>query len=108
MKKIELDWSKLDGMLQYNASLPQCAELLEVSEDTIERRIKAKHKCTFHEYKQKKMGRTSIRLQQKAITMGLDGSIPMLIFCLKNIAKWSDNPLLEEDSSPPEFVSGAI
>lgn len=89
MKK-ELDWSVLDGILQFNATKPQCASILLMSDDTIDRRIKEKFDCTFEEYKTTKMGLTKIKLQQKAIQMALNGNATMLIFCLKNLCGWAD------------------
>lgn len=88
--KIQLDWATIDGILQFAATKKQCAAILEVSEDTIDRRIKEQKKMTFEDYKETKLGITKIKLQQKAIKMGLDGNPAMLIFCLKNLCGWSD------------------
>ena len=46
-KKIELNWDKLDSYLQFKASRKVCAHLLEVSEETIERRIREKYDKNF-------------------------------------------------------------
>jgi hypothetical protein len=89
-KKIEINWDKLDSYLQFKASLRVCALLLEVSEDTIERRIKEEKNCTFSEYQEKMMAPLQMKLVNKAIRMALDGNVTMLIFCLKNICKWTD------------------
>lgn len=98
-KRKELDWATIDGVLQFNATKPQCAKILDVSEDTIDRRIKEKHKQTFQEYKETQMGLTKISLQQKAIQMALAGHATMLIFCLKNLCEWKDNPEMVQDSN---------
>ena len=45
---------------------------------------------TFEEYKDSKMDRTRLKLQQKAIIMANNGNATMMIFCLKNLCKWSD------------------
>lgn len=99
MPKIELDWGKLDAILQFNPTLVICAELLEISIDTIERRIKDAHNCTFLEYKNRKMGLVKIKLQQKAITMALGGNTAMMIFTLKNLCGWADKFVHSEDPS---------
>lgn len=88
----ELNWEVLDGILQFNATKRQCADILNISEDSIERKIKKKHKKTFSEYRDGKMSKTVIKLQQKAIESALQGSYTMNIFCLKNLAGWKDSP----------------
>ncbi len=45
--KIEMNWVALDGYLQYGATKIDAAELLGVSEDTIDRRIKERFGVTF-------------------------------------------------------------
>lgn len=88
--KTEVDFGKLDAMLQFKVSLRFCADYLGVSIDSIRRRIKEKYDMTFKEYHELKMERTATKLQQKAIEMALDGNNTMMIFCLKNLAKWAD------------------
>ena len=91
-KKIELNWDKLDLILQFKPSKDVVADILEVSEDTIERRIKEVKKCTFMEYRNRKMAPVKIRLVRKAIDKAMNGDNTMLIFCLKNFCGWSDRP----------------
>ena len=45
---------------------------------------------TFGEYHELRMENTATKLQQKAIEMALKGDRTMMIFCLKNLAKWAD------------------
>ena len=97
-KRKEIDWGKLDAILQFRPPLKTASEILEVSHDTLERRIKEKYDMTFTEYRDLKMGRVVLKLQQKAITDALAGNNTMLIFCLKNICGWSDNPNKEEET----------
>ena len=63
---------------------------MDVSEDTLERRIKEKHKCTFTEYADKMMAPIKLKLVQKALSKALDGDNTLLIFCLKNLCGWAD------------------
>jgi len=88
--KVEINWDKLDALLQFKVSLKFCAEYMGVTIDAIRRRIKEKHNMTFGEYHELKMERTATKLQQKAIEMALGGNTTMMIFALKNLAKWSD------------------
>lgn len=88
--KKEIDWKILDTLLQFKVTLKFCADYLETSVDTIQRRIKEEKKMTFEQYHHSKLSRTAVKLQQKAIEMALKGDRTMLIFCLKNLAGWSD------------------
>ncbi len=88
--KKPFDWSKFDGMLIFDASKIACSQFLDVSPDTIERRVKEKHKMTFTAYKKIKLETTVLRLKQKMINKALKGDNVCLIFTLKNISDWSD------------------
>lgn len=88
--KRDFNWSVLDSILQFNATKPQCAAMLETSDDTIDRRIKKEYGLTFEQYKETKLGLTKIKLQQKAIQLAVGGNAVMLIFCLKNLCGWKD------------------
>lgn len=89
--KAPFSWDKLDGLLAYKSSLVVCADILECHENTIKNHIKARFDMTFTEYAEKKLSRTKVKLVQKAIEMANSGHATMMIFCLKNICKWSDN-----------------
>lgn len=97
--KVELDWGRLDALLQFKATLKFCAEYLEVSVDSIQRRIKEEKGITFEEYAALKLNRTAVKLQQKAIEMALGGNTTMMIFALKNLAGWSDKMETKLDTS---------
>ena len=91
--KIEFDdskWKELDALLQFKVTLAFVCDYLGVSRETVMRRIKEKFDMTFGEYHELKMQRTATKLQQKAIEMALAGNTTMMIFALKNLAKWSD------------------
>lgn len=88
--KIPLDYKELDALLQFKVTKSFCADYLKVSENTIDRRLREDHDKTFGEYHELKIERTGVKLQQKAIEMALKGDRTMLIFSLKNLAKWSD------------------
>jgi len=90
--KIEIDWSKLEGLVSVDACLPACAQLLGCSEDTIERRIKESYNCTFAEYKSKHLKATVVKLKNKMISKALKGDNVCLIFALKNLSDWQDKP----------------
>lgn len=90
--KKDFNWQVLDAILELNAKQRFCAEKLNVSEDTIERRIREEYNMTFAEYRDKRRDNVRIKLVETALDKALTGNITMLIFCLKNYCGWSDNP----------------
>lgn len=95
-------WDKLDGLLAFKSGLVICSEVLGVHENTIKNHIKKRYSQTFTEYAERKMSRTKVKLVQRAIESAMSGNNVMLIFCLKNLCKWSDSG--EDDS----VVSGKV
>jgi len=101
-KKIELDYKIIDSALHYNATLAQLSFLLEckgikICAKTLGRRIEGDKGITFEEYREKFRGSLKLKLVQKAVQMALTGDRTMLIFCLKNIAGWSDRNEIEQN-----------
>ena len=90
MTKKELNYDALDALLQYKTTRQFCADYLQVSEDTIERRLKEDKGMTFTEYQKVRSGKMAVKLQQKAIDLAMAGNPTMMIFCLKNLAGWAD------------------
>lgn len=102
--KLDFDWDKFDAILRFGPSQQMCADIMEVSIDTIQRRIKEKHDMAFGRYRESRMSLTKLKLQQKAITKALGGDNCMLIFCLKNRCGWKDNPdAVEEEIDEMDF-----
>lgn len=102
--KTKIDWDKLNAMLQFGPTLRLCAEELGTTEKTLQRHIKREHNMTFEDYKDSKMDKTRLRLQEKAIMMASNGNATMMIFCLKNLCKWSDNQQIVGSNVPVKFV----
>lgn len=106
-KKIVFDeakWRELDALLQFRVTIAYCADYLGISRDTLIRRVRETHNLTFLEYHKLRMERTATKLQQKAIELALKGNSTMMIFCLKNLAGWSDKHEQEVNITNFEFV----
>lgn len=82
--------------------LRDAAEILDVSEDTLTRYCR-KQGCTYAEFRDKKMAKTRMMLIKKALDMAQNGNATMLIFCLKNLCQWADNPEIMEEDNTLEF-----
>ena len=96
--KLEFDWSKLDAVLQYGASLKDCANIMDCCADTVEKRIKKERGMRFSEYRDKRMTGVKFTLIQKAIEAAKNGNTTMLIFCLKNLCGWADKQEQDNDT----------
>jgi thymidylate kinase len=103
-KQKPVDWESLDALLQYSPTMTDCSDLLDVSVKTLERRIKKKYKMTFREYREKKMSRTRMKLVKKALEKAFGGDNVMMIFCLKNICHWQNDPEPPVQEEELEFV----
>ena len=76
----DFNWELIDGVLQFGANLIDCSELLKVSDDTIQRRIKKEFNCTFTEYRHKKMSKMRMKLLQKQYEVAMSGNVALLIW----------------------------
>jgi AraC-like DNA-binding protein len=88
--KKELDWKVLDSILQFGATLIDCAEMCEMSDDSIQRRIKDEYGCTFTEYRNRKMSRMRVKLLQKQYESAMAGNTALLIWLGKQHLGQSD------------------
>jgi len=85
-----VNWDKLEAYCQYDISLRTAASMLDMSYDTLRRRILEKYNISWGDYKKQFLDQMAFRLKNKALTMALSGDRTMLIFSLKNMAGWSD------------------
>lgn len=93
--RIKLDWEKLDSCLFFGATAVECEELTGVSFDTIKRRIKAKFKMGFAEYRDKKMSKAKQNLRRKQYETAMGGNVTMQIWLGKQWLGQSDK--IEKD-----------
>lgn len=78
--KKELDWKLLDSILQFGARLIDCSEMCNMSDDSIQKRIKEEHGCTFSEYRNRKMSKMRMKLLQKQFDVAMSGNVALLIW----------------------------
>ena len=104
MTKTEIDFNALDALLQFKVTKRFCADYLQVSEDTIDRRIKEVHGLTFSEYQSLRMGRTAVKIQQKIVELALKGNPKLLEVAAKYLAGWTEKSDLLITSSDLKIV----
>lgn len=98
----ELNHQNLIKLMRFRPTLKETANWFNVSEDTIERRVKKFEKLTFAEFKTKYNLDIKHKLMDKAIDMALAGNATMMIFALKNYCGWTDQKQ-PEVSEPQVF-----
>lgn len=102
---IDFNWDRLESLCQRSMGLADCSEIMQVSESTIQRRIKDEFNLTFEAYKDKKMALTRLNLIQKALDRVESGNITMHIFLLKNMCKMADKvETISETKLGKDFV----
>ncbi len=100
VQHLKMDWKKLDTILQFGPTLDTCSEVLGVSPDTIERRIKKRFDMSFGQYRLQKMGPAKLRLLQLAFEKVERGDTRLLIYMLEKFAAWeSQNVSQLEDNN---------
>ena len=102
--RLEFNWEKFDAILRFKPTKQICSDIMEVSEDVIERRIREKYDCTFSEYRSRRMGPTRIKIAEKLIEMALQGNVPCLIYASKVFLGWSDKPSEENHQEVANVV----
>lgn len=96
--QVDIDWNVMDSILQFGARLIDCSEMLKVSEDTIQNKIKEKFGITFSEYREKKMSTMRVKLLQKQFEGAMKGNTALLIFLGKQYLGQSDKQEIINDS----------
>lgn len=94
-----IDQDQLKALMRLKPTLKDTAAFFQVSEDTIERRVRQISGLTYADFRDQNAVHTRFALIRKAISMGTSGNVPMLIFCLKNQCGWADKP---EEEVPKE------
>ena len=95
----EFDWKVLDAILQFKPSKRDCCEIVGVSEDTIERRIREKFDMTFSEYRDLKMARTRYNLAKKQYDVAMSGNTALLIWLGKQWLGQTDKQDINNNGS---------
>lgn len=83
-------WELLDSLIIWSAHKEYIAEQLKISADTLEKRIKEKHDCTFTAYRDKQKEKIRINLSKKQYDVAMSGNPTMLIWLGKNELGQSD------------------
>ena len=91
-ERLEFDsWDILNTALSYQATMAECASLLEVSEHTLIARIREKFDVTFLQYRDRFVNKNKVKFRQELFKMAISGKSPAVsIFYAKNVLGMSD------------------
>ena len=94
--KAEIDWKRVDRMLQAAMPATQIADALGLGcSDTLYRACERDHKMTFTAYSQQKRASGDELLRMKQFDMAMKGDTTMAIFLGKNRLGQSDKQAIE-------------
>jgi hypothetical protein len=96
---IEIDWGKLDAILQFGARALDCRGILDVSEDCIADNIKKKYGLTFSEYRELRMSTMRAKLLQKQFDVAMMGNVAMLIWLGKQHLDQKDKQEIDQKTA---------
>jgi AraC-like DNA-binding protein len=91
------DWALFDHLCATQCTLEEMATALNVSADTIERRVSEKFGATFAEIFQQKRKAGFASLRSKQFEVAMSGNVAMLIWLGKQYLGQSDKQLQKTD-----------
>lgn len=97
------DWKVLDALLQRDANLTDCSEIMGHCEDTIQRRIRRKYKCTFKEYRYRKGALRRMKLREVIFDMAtVDKNTTVAIHLCKEMLGHSTTTTQKLEHTSPD------
>lgn len=96
-KFADIDWKQFDTLCGIQCTKREIANVLDISEDTIERAVKREFNINYAEYYDQKAskGRMSLRRKQYEVAQG--GNVTMLIWLGKQYLGQSDKQDIKGD-----------
>lgn len=93
--KIEIDWEEFDKLCFMQCTLAEIAGWFDVSEDTIERRVKEEKGLTFAEYNKIRSSKGKMSIRRKQFEVAMTGNVGMLIWLGKQYLGQKDKKDIE-------------
>jgi hypothetical protein len=102
----EVDWVTFEKLCAMHCTQEEIANFLEMSVDTLERRVKEDHDVGFAELYRQKRAKGRISLRRKMMEVAQGGNVAMLIFLSKNLLGFGDRVVTEsaEDNEKSKLI----
>lgn len=104
----EIDWNELDKLCGMQCTLREIAGWFDVSEDTIERRVKEEFGCSFADHFAKRSSSGKISLRRKQFEMAMGGNATLLIWLGKQYLHQADKMASEVNVTDKSKISITI
>lgn len=86
----DFNWATFDNLCGIQCTKREIADVLEVSESTIERAVKRKFNMNYDDYYQQKASKGRISLRRKQYEVAQSGNVTMLIWLGKQYLGQAD------------------
>ena len=100
--KKEIDWNIVKGLCRIHCTQLEIASVIDISEDTLVRRIKSKYKMTFAEYYKKNSSKGKISLRRYQFELA-QRNVSMAIWLGKQWLGQRDDPVEDQIELPSGF-----
>lgn len=108
VKPLVVDLSRLPALCRIQATSEECASVLGISQDTLERRLKAEHGCTFTEFYARHAGPGKCSLRRMQWKLARSGNATMLIWLGKQWLGQTDKVEHADDDAVAQPVSVVV
>lgn len=104
----EIDWGRVDTLLQNQCEVTSIANLLGISTDTLYIRCKRDNNLDFSLYSQQKKADGKELLRSKQFDVAMSGNVTMLIWLGKQYLEQRDNKDIETKQDLEPFIINII
>ena len=96
--QIEIDWKTVKNLCGIQCTGQEIADVLDISYDTLERRVKSEFKMSFADYIKKNSANGKMSLRRKQYETAMSGNTTMLVWLGKQYLGQTDKQVTENTS----------
>ena len=96
--QIEIDWETVKNLCGIQCTGQEIADVLDISYDTLERRVKSEFKMSFADYIKKNSANGKMSLRRKQYETAMSGNTTMLVWLGKQYLGQTDKQVTENTS----------
>ena len=97
--KIEIDFDMVKKLCAIQCTGQEIADVLDVSYDTLERRVKEVYRISFADYIKKHSANGKMSLRRKQHEVAMNGNTTMLVWLGKHYLGQTDKQIVDNTSS---------
>ena len=108
VKPLVVDLSRLPALCRIQATAEECASVLGISQDTLERRLKTEHGCTFSEFYNRYAAPGKCSLRRLQWKLARSGNPTMLIWLGKQWLGQTDKAETDTKAATAEEIAAEL